>query len=199
MEEQQQPLTPMTYSVRFWFSGLEHAIEFQILKSDFDRFQSYLAETVPNEFFEFDTPGHTVVLANMVEVDAVKLMATPGVDDFVREEEPSEATIHLVGRDGAFFASTSEEHLGPDHPVRQLLDVETETFIYWLDARGNTVVMNPKRLSYVEHPKYWIEAQEDWSDNDSDETDDEVEAAVEEPVEEEPEGEDEDENEDEDE
>ena len=116
----------------------------------------------------------------MIEVDAVKLMTTPGVDEFVGEEEPSEATVHLVGREEAFQASTSEEHRGAEHPVRQLLDVATEKFITWIDARGNTVVMNPKRLLYVEHPKYWIEDEEDWTSHAEEEQPAEAEAVEEE-------------------
>jgi hypothetical protein len=183
--EEQNPPKPMTYTVKFWFSGLEESVEFQTIEADFERFKSYLSDTEPKEFFEFDTPGHTVVLANMIEVDAVKLVSLPKLDaSMIWEEEPSEVTIQLIGRSEPFSASTSEEHLGPDHPVRQLLDTDSEKFIHWLDARGNTVVMNPKKLSYVEHPKYWIEGLEDWADDDGDGEDqddtsaDEAEAEV---------------------
>jgi len=172
MEEQGVP-DSATYVAKLWFSGLEKAVEFQILESDFDRFKSYLSDTEPREFFEFDTPGHTVVLANMEEVDAVKLMTLPADDmPLVLEEAPSEATIQLLGRSEPFFASTSEEHFGADHPVRELLDTESDKFIHWLDAFGQTVVMNPQKLAYVEHPKYWLDGQEDWSDSDTDETSD---------------------------
>ena len=171
----------MRFTARFWFSGLEKAVEFEILESDFHRFQSYLAETEPTEFFEFDTPGHTVVLTNMAQVDAVKLVSLPDLEpDEVWEEEPSEAVIQLVGRFEAFSASTSEEHLGPDHPVRRLLEPETGKFVQWLDARGQGILLNPAKLSYVEHPKYWIEEHEDWSEGDVDaESDSAEEAALE--------------------
>lgn len=175
-EEQQTPNIPMSYTARFWFTGLDRAVDFPIIEADFHRFQSYLAESDPKEFFEFDTPGHTVVLANMVHVDALKLISLPFDEStLVWEEEPSEAAVQLVGRFEPFSASTSEEHLGPDHPVRELLNVETEKFVKWLDARGQTVIMNPKRLSYVEHPKYWIENTDEWTEDDS-------EAAAEEEV-----------------
>lgn len=176
MEEQQAEI-PMVYIARFWFSGLENAIEFGLVPDDFQRFREYLADTRPQEFFEFDTPGHTVVLANMVEVDAIKLISRPALDedDSPLEEEPSEAVVQLVGREEPFSASTSEEHLGPKHPVRKLLKVKNNKFVHWLDARGQTVVMNPKKLSYVEHPKYWLEEKEEWI---VDESDDPVEADV---------------------
>ena len=164
MDEKETP-TPMIHTAKFWFSGLERAVEFEILEADLLRFKSYLSDPETKEFFEFDTPGHTVVLANMAYVDAVKLTSLPSLDPITTwEEEPSEAVIQLVGRFEAFSASTSEEHLGSDHPVRRLLEPDTGSFVQWLDARGQTVVMNPKKLSYVEHPKYWIEEQEDWSD-----------------------------------
>lgn len=166
----------MSHTAKFWFSGLEKAVEFEILEGDLRRFKSYLADEESKEFFEFDTPGHTVVLANMAHVDAVKLTSLPEMDPLnTFDEEPSEAVIQLVGRFEPFSASTSEEHLGPSHPVRELLEPDTGSFVQWLDARGQTVVMNPKKLSYVEHPKYWIEDQEDWTDNEPE--------AVEEPVE----------------
>ena len=177
MEDQETP-TLMSHTAKFWFSGLEKAVEFEILEGDLRRFKSYLADEESKEFFEFDTPGHTVVLANMAHVDAVKLTSLPEMDPLnTFDEEPSEAVIQLVGRFEPFSASTSEEHLGPDHPVRELLEPDTGSFVQWLDARGQTVVMNPKKLSYVEHPKYWIEDQEDWTDN-------EPEEPAEEPVEE---------------
>ena len=167
MEDQETP-TPMSHTAKFWFSGLEKAVEFEILEGDLRRFKSYLADEESKEFFEFDTPGHTVVLANMAHVDAVKLTSLPEMDPLnTLDEEPSEAVIQLVGRFEPFSASTSEEHLGPDHPVRELLEPDTGSFVQWLDARGQTVVMNPKKLSYLEHPKYWIEDQEDWTDNES--------------------------------
>ena len=157
----------MSHTAKFWFSGLEKAVEFEILEGDLRRFKSYLADEESKEFFEFDTPGHTVVLANMAHVDAVKLTSLPEMDPLnTLDEEPSEAVIQLVGRFEPFSASTSEEHLGPDHPVRELLEPDTGSFVQWLDARGQTVVMNPKKLSYLEHPKYWIEDQEDWTDNE---------------------------------
>jgi len=166
MEDQETP-TPMSHTAKFWFSGLEKAVEFEILEGDLRRFKSYLADEESKEFFEFDTPGHTVVLANMAHVDAVKLTSLPEMDPLnTLDEEPSEAVIQLVGRFEPFSASTSEEHLGPDHPVRELLEPDTGSFVQWLDARGQTVVMNPKKLSYLEHPKYWIEDQEDWTDNE---------------------------------
>ncbi|MFA5507350.1 MAG: hypothetical protein WC423_18115 [Vulcanimicrobiota bacterium] len=164
--EEQDPPTPITHTAKFWFSGLERAVEFEILENDLRRFKSYLSDPEAKEFFEFDTPGHTVVLANMAHVDAVKLTSLPTMDPLASwDEEPSEAVIQLVGRFEAFSASTSEEHLGPDHPVRQLLGPDTGSFVQWLDARGQTVVMNPKKLSYLEHPKYWIENAEGWTDN----------------------------------
>ena len=166
MEDQETP-TPMSHTAKFGFSGLEKAVEFEILEGDLRRFKSYLADEESKEFFEFDTPGHTVVLANMAHVDAVKLTSLPEMDPLnTLDEEPSEAVIQLVGRFEPFSASTSEEHLGPDHPVRELLEPDTGSFVQWLDARGQTVVMNPKKLSYLEHPKYWIEDQEDWTDNE---------------------------------
>lgn len=183
MEDQETP-TPMSHTAKFWFSGLEKAVEFEILEGDLLRFKSYLADEESKEFFEFDTPGHTVVLANMAHVDAVKLTSLPEMDPLnTWDEEPSEAVIQLVGRFEPFSASTSEEHLGPDHPVRELLEPDTGSFVQWLDARGQTVVMNPKKLSYVEHPKYWIEDQEEWTDNEP-EAEELVEAEVEEITEE---------------
>lgn len=174
--------SPLAYTARFWFSGLENAIDFPIIQSDYDRFKDYLSDTEPKEFFEFDTPGETVVLANMVQVDAVKLVVSPGDDDVGGwDEEPSEAKVHLVGRPEPFFASTSEEHFGPDHPIREVLDTEDKKFIHWLDAFGNTVVMNPENLSYVEHPKYWLEGVDEWGDDGDDSSaDNEEEEAPEE-------------------
>lgn len=167
---QEQSSVPMAYTARFWFSGLEEAVDFQIVEADFQRFQSYLSDSELKEFFEFDTPGHTVVLANMQQVDAVKLIELPGEEELEElDEEPSEAAVQLVGRFDPFSASTSQEHIGPDHPVRQLLEPDNGKFIQWLDARGQIVVMNPKRLSYLEHPRYWIEEQEQWTEQDESE------------------------------
>ena len=171
--EKQNPSGPMRYTAKIWFSGLEKAKEFEVVEADFLRFQAYLADTEPTEFFEFDTPGHTVVLANMIEVDAVKLVALPDLDDDSTDtgEQPSETAIQVVGRSKPFYASTSQEHFGTDHPVRELLDTESDKFIHWSDARGQTVVMNPKNVSYVEHPKYWLEGPRDWSVDDSESDD----------------------------
>ena len=48
----------MSHTAKFWFSGLEKAVEFEILEGDLRRFKSYLADEESKEFFEFDTPGH---------------------------------------------------------------------------------------------------------------------------------------------
>ena len=112
----------------------------------------------------------------MVQVDAVKLIVEPGEDDVAGwDEAPSEAKVHFAGRPHPFYASTSEEHYGPDHPVRDVLDTEDKKFIHWLDAFGNTVVMNPENLSYVEHPKYWLEGVDDWTEDESDSDEEEEE------------------------
>ena len=102
----------------------------------------------------------------MVQVDAVKLIVLPQEDDGDWQEEPSEAKVHFAGRPDPFFASTSEEHFGPKHPIRDVLDTEDKRFIHWSDAFGNTVVVNPENLSYVEHPKYWLEGPQGWGDED---------------------------------
>lgn len=165
METEMDP-PAQTYTAKFWFSGLEKAAEFGIEESDYHRFRNYLAETDYKEFFEFYTPAHTVVLVNMSYVDAVKLTHLPYDDSLDElEEEPAEARIQLAGRFDAFFASSSQEHLGPNHPVRQLLEPETGKFVQWFDARDQIVVMNPRKLCYVEHPQYWVADTEEWDDN----------------------------------
>lgn len=182
--ETKQSSQLQSYTARFWFSGLEKAADFGMEESAYHRFRNYLAETDYKEFFEFCTPDRTVVLVNMSYVDAVKLIALPYDDSLDElEEEPAEARIQLAGRFAPFYASSSQEHLGPNHPVRQLLEPETGKFVQWFDARDQIVVMNPRKLCFLEHPQYWLKETEDWGESEGFEDSDEAEEADEAEVE----------------